>query len=628
MRRLIPASALVALSGALFGGCSSDSGGRGGDISTGGQPAGGNAGLSGGRCAALGCSGGGGTAGNGGAPVASGDGGMGGDVAGAAAGGVGGVSDTGDAGASGDAGSAGVASAAGASAGDASGGMSSNAGTGGIEATGGSTNGAGGTGGNGGGAGGASGCVSAMGAAVTTAGVAGRVLLKGTVVTPDQVLQGEVLIEGDTITCVGVSCAGTSGATTAAVVDTHGIILPGLIDTHNHILFDIFDENDWAPRMSYQNHNQWPSEARYAALTDAKAYLNGETTTSPYDLGCELDKYGEIKGLIAGTTSIVGAAVPANRRCYGSLARTIDQTPNGLTDDRVQVATLFPATSAADTACANLTSGATDGYLIHVAEGVNDTVRKEFGTLGTISTTDNCLYSPKTTIVHGTDLSDAEFTIMGTAGMSLVWSPRSDVFLYGGGTDLLATTNIPLALSKGINVAIGPNWSIGGSTNLLEELRFAHETDKALWGNQLTPKMLVQMATTNAAKALGLGAVLGSLEVGKKADITVLSGDTCSPYDAIVRATPSDVRMVFVGGTLLYGDPGVQSLAPATPGCEALSVCGSNKFICAATATATDKLGQAFAQIQSNLTTALSEYDALNLSQWDFSPLAPIVKCQ
>ena len=59
--------------------------------------------------------------------------------------------------------------------------------------------------------------------------------------------EGEVLIVGDTIACVAPSCAGDPAAADATVVETNGIIFPGLIDTHNHILFDIFDETDWAP---------------------------------------------------------------------------------------------------------------------------------------------------------------------------------------------------------------------------------------------------------------------------------------------------------------------------------------------------------------------------------------------
>src|SRR5438045_1250560 len=136
-----------------------------------------------------------------------------------------------------------------------------------------------------------------------TPGAGGALLLRGTVVTPATAFAGEVLVAGDTITCAAATCAAATGASTATVVETGGLIFPGLIDTNNFTLFDAFDQDDWTPAQVYANHNEWPNDPRYAALVSAKQYLNGEG--SPVDYGCELDKYGEIKALNAGTTPIV-----------------------------------------------------------------------------------------------------------------------------------------------------------------------------------------------------------------------------------------------------------------------------------------------------------------------------------
>jgi cytosine/adenosine deaminase-related metal-dependent hydrolase len=218
---------------------------------------------------------------------------------------------------------------------------------------------------------------------------------------------------------------------------------------------------------------------------------------------------------------------------------------------------------------------------------------------------------------------------MAAAGMSLVWSPQSNVFLYGAGTTLTATANIPLAMSKGINIALAPDWSIGGSQNILDELRFADHVDNAAWGDQISPQELVKMVTTHAARALGLEAVLGSITVGKKADLMIIGGDITKPYEALLAASPADVRLVLVGGVPLYGDKVLQPISQASPGCEDLDICCQPKFACVATAngTATNKLGQTLGEIQSALSTSLTQYDALDLTQWDFAPLAPLVKC-
>jgi cytosine/adenosine deaminase-related metal-dependent hydrolase len=253
----------------------------------------------------------------------------------------------------------------------------------------------------------------------------------------------------------------------------------------------------------------------------------------------------------------------------------------------------------------------------------------EFAKLNTVTTMNGCLLAPETAIVEGIALDDAAFTVMADHNMSLVWSPRSNIFLYGGGVDLSKTTNVALARSKGINLALGTEWSIGGSQNLLDELRFAKTVDQAQWGSSLTTKDLVKMVTTNAARVLGLQNVLGSLQVGKKADVMIIAGDASAPYEALLAAKPADVRLVVVGGVALYGDPALQPLGPPSPGCESLSVCGRNKFICVATSTqgTSDKFDQTLPTISSELQTALQGYDAMALSQYRFAPLTPIVRC-
>lgn len=474
-------------------------------------------------------------------------------------------------------------------------------------------------------------CLLTGGPAVLSPGAAGAYLLRGTVLAPAGALAGEVLLVGSTIKCVAASCATTAGAATATIIDTHGIILPGLVDTHNHILFDVFDETDWAPTKVYTNHNQWTAEPGYKAMVNAKQYLNGESG-SPWDYGCEMDKYGELKGVVAGTTSIVGAANPANRACYGSLARTIDQSSNELPTDDVQVATLFPSAASANGVCTNFGDGDTDAYLIHIAEGVDDTAHKEFASLEALTTPPMCLFAAQTTIVHGTALVDADFATMATAGMSLTWSPRSNVFLYGGGVDLTKTTNVPAALAHGLNVSIAPDWSMGGSQNMLDELRFAHQVDVSEWGHILSSQALFEMATKNPAKALGLSGTLGSLAVGLRADVAVISGDTTQPYDALLAASPREVRLVFVDGVPLYGDAALVSLAPRPSGaapCEVIDACCGAKFVCVSTTSvqAGDKLDETYASIASTLSKAFTDYDAMGLSPYTFSPVTPLIRC-
>ncbi len=469
-----------------------------------------------------------------------------------------------------------------------------------------------------------------------TPGASDRFLLLGTIVTPDQMMDGEVLVEGANITCAaaGQACEQQAGATGATIIDTHGVIAPGLIDTHNHILFDVFDEADWTPIRLYQNHNQWTSEPGYQAMLDVKQCLANDPqgkpawcANTPYgtaagSLRCELDKFGELKGLIAGTTSIVGLPGTSSA-CFGSLARSVDVSENGLGADHVQTSSIFPPSKAsADGVCNNFSSGTTDAYLIHCGEGIDQASRDEYATLGSVTSNLNCLYAHQTAITHGTAFGAAEFASMASGGVKLTWSPASNVFLYGD------TADIPTARAAGVVIALAPDWSIGGSQNLLDELRFADAWDDAHWSNSLEPKDLVEMVTTNAASVVALDTKIGRVQAGYLADLAVFLGDRTKPWDAIVSAQPQNVALVMVGGVVLYGDAVLQAAGPASPGCEALDICGAPKFLCAATAQTTDKLNQTYAQIKAVLDQAMIDADTQgNGGVAHFAPLTPLVKC-
>jgi hypothetical protein len=177
-------------------------------------------------------------------------------------------------------------------------------------------------------------------------------------------------------------------------------------------------------------------------------------------------------------------------------------------------------------------------------------------------------------------------------------------------------------------VALGTDWSISGSQNLLDELRFADQIDNTQWGDVLSPKTLVQMVTRNAARVLGLQTVLGELAVGRKADLVVIGGDRARPYDALLAAAPRDVRLVAVGGRVLYGDTALRSLAQTAPACDLLDICGVRKFACIAQAggSPSDLLGQPYDELRGKILNELNKYDEKKLSA-PFSPTTELCKC-
>ncbi len=419
--------------------------------------------------------------------------------------------------------------------------------------------------------------------ASVTPGDPNILLLRGAVVTPDIVLDpGEVLLEGDQLLCVAASCADESKAASATVIETAGLIFPGLIDAHNHTQYNYLPV--WKHTKLYKNHDQWQASSAYDTFI-------GPHRTLDNTLMCEMVKYGEIRSLLAGTTTIQGTPL---RKCANTLIRNADLPYHGIGLDTVRTNVL--GIGQVDTADAQqlkdeFQSGKTKAYIIHLAEGIDEKARKEFDQLEALG-----LLLPQVVVIHGTALGEPELKKIAAAKMPMIWSPSSNLDLYG------QTNDIKLAKSLGIQLSLSPDWTPSGAPNILEELRVAQQHNKDQLASLFSPKELVQMVTINPAKAMGFGDDLGSLEVGKRADVTVIAGDKSKPYEALIAARLDDVRLVIVEGKVLYGDANLlKDLAPNTY-CEDIMVCQASKTVCVKESeSAKNKLNQTLTDIESTL---------------------------
>jgi 5-methylthioadenosine/S-adenosylhomocysteine deaminase len=223
-------------------------------------------------------------------------------------------------------------------------------------------------------------------------------------------------------------------------------------------------------------------------------------------------------------------------------------------------------------------------------------------------------------VIHGTSFGTSDFQAMATAGAKLIWSPKSNMFLYGQTTAI----DQAWAVTPKLTIALAPDWSMGGSVSTLDELNYAWTLSQQKWPGLLTAKDLVKMVTSEAAKAIEVQQQLGTIEVGKLADLMVVSGDTSDPYATLVTARHANVRLVMVNGAVLYGDSYMQPAA-SLPECETVDVCGLSRFLCVKEQSTSNKLNQTYADIVGALSTALTTYDTTNSTH--FSPIAPIAKC-
>ncbi len=168
------------------------------------------------------------------------------------------------------------------------------------------------------------------------------------------------------------------------------------------------------------------------------------------------------------------------------------------------------------------------------------------------------LLSPRLVCVHATDLSDEDIASLAEAGSHIVHCPESNLKLASGFCEVAK-------LSKaGINVALGTDGCASNNDlDMISEMRTAALLAKGVAkdASALPAQQALEMATINGAKALGLDETIGSLEVGKYADITAINLDTLNstplynPISQIVYATQaSQVSHVWCAGQLLLKD--------------------------------------------------------------------------
>jgi hypothetical protein len=200
------------------------------------------------------------------------------------------------------------------------------------------------------------------------------------------------------------------------------------------------------------------------------------------------------------------------------------------------------AAADADKFLAAISSG--KKMILHLAEGTDPAAHNHFAALqihpGTWAITDNLIG------IHCAALQDDDFAVMAAHGGSMVWSPLSNLLLYGD------TAHVGAALQHKVPVALGSDWAPSGSKNLLGELKVARLA--AQWKNvALTDADLVAMCTRTPAQMLGWGAHVGTIEAGKRADLIVVHGRAADAHTQLVDATEADLSLVMINGVPRMG---------------------------------------------------------------------------
>ena len=388
--------------------------------------------------------------------------------------------------------------------------------------------------------------------------------LGGTVILPWGTMNGYVLVKDESI--VGLVATRDAVPCGATIVDTGGVIAPGLVDLHNHVAYNFIAP--WAAPKLYTNRYQWADDAAYG--TSVKTPYNAVKNAGHL---CQAQKYGELRALMGGTTTIQGSI---GYTCQNGWVRNVESYVFCRDHIRQNVLPVKSITTLdAQRLIAQFDAGTTKAYLVHLAEGVDDSSRAELDTLRTLG-----LLRKEVVAIHGTALDAAQLGEMGQAGMKLVWSPSSNLALYG------ATTDIPTALRSGLKVAISPDWTPSGSNHLLGELKAADRVNRERFGGLLSDQQLFEMATSIPAEIVGLQDKIGRIAPGLAADLVVVRANGRAPLRAVIEAGQSDVLLTVIGGQAMYGDTALLGSLGVT-GFETLAVCGEARGLLVRDSTVT-----------------------------------------
>jgi cytosine/adenosine deaminase-related metal-dependent hydrolase len=295
-------------------------------------------------------------------------------------------------------------------------------------------------------------------------------------------------------------------------------VFPGLINAHDHLELNSQPRLKWRDR--YDNVSEWIADFQPRFDSDP---LLAVTKT---DTLADRVWVGGLKNLLSGVTTVCHHN-PLHRQLrrrfpirvvhrYG-FSHSLHIDGPAVADSHKTTPSDWP-------------------WMIHAAEGLDEDARGEIATLQKMG----CL-SRNTVLIHGVAMCHLAGDVVLRAGAGLVWCPSSNQFLFGRTADVCRFDDAD-------RLALGSDSRLSGEGDLLDELQVAHET------RQLSAEGLARTVMTGAARLLRLPDS-GRLAAGAPADLVVLRAIDDDPFESLVRASRTDVRLTMVDGSPLVGEP-------------------------------------------------------------------------
>ena len=403
----------------------------------------------------------------------------------------------------------------------------------------------------------------------------------GTIVTMDDerrvIENGAIAIDDGKIYAVGTRQVTTGAMKCRQTIDATGkIIIPGLINAHTHVpmvlfrgIADDLDLQEWLTKYIF------PAEAKNVTEEFVRAgtrlglaeMIRGGTTTyaDMYyfedAIADETFKAG-MRGVLGET--IIQFPVADNPTPEAALLYS-EKYINKWKNNPLIVPALAPHAPYTLTTehlkrVRALSDKLNAPMLIHVAETRTEVedITKQYGSRPVEYLSKINFLNNRTIAAHTVHINNAEIDILKRSGVGAAHCPQSNMKLASG------VAPIPQMLIKDVSVGLGTDGAASNNDlSMWEEMDSAAKLHKVFTGDPkvVSAEQAFEMATIRGARALHLEDLIGSIEIGKRADIAIVDADDLNQtpfynvYSSLVYATKSDdVRHVIINGKMVMRD--------------------------------------------------------------------------
>ena len=397
---------------------------------------------------------------------------------------------------------------------------------------------------------------------------------------------GAVAIDGRDIVAVDTPAAIAAKFAGADTIDAAGqVVMPGLVNTHTHApmvlyrgLADDLALMDWLQQYIFPAEAKTVSPAFVRAGTQLAALemIESGTTTyaDMYYFEEEIARATKDAGLrgVLGQTIIQFPVADAKTPAEG-VARAEAFIRQWSGDELIVPAiaphALYTLDAVTLRKCRAIADREQAPVLIHLAETRDETrtSRQKYGRSPVAYLDSIGLWGPRTLAAHGVWLTANDIRVLSRRHVGIAHNPESNMKLASG------TAPVVQMRTAGIPVGLGTDGAASNNDlDMFEAMRQAAFLHKLQTRDPRTlpARAVLQMATIEGARALGLDRLVGSLEPGKRADLIVVSMDGARQtpmYDPLSHlvyvSRGDDVRTTIVNGRVLMRDRRVLTLDEA-----------------------------------------------------------------